>query len=548
MKHIYLKLLQKWKSGISFRNQVFLLILALLTLLFVIMGFNFHSALVDTLEDQVGKRAIVQAKEIASDPELTIAVKEQDFQTIELLMKRLRRLTDASFIVVGDANGIRLDHPDKSKIGLPMQGGDNVGALKRGESYISIREGSLGFSVRGKTPIIDTDGHIVGVISVGYLLERLDKWLFFYAKPLVVDFLGVLLLTLICAWLFARHIKNKMNGMEPSEIALALYLQRSILKSVYEGVIAINTKGEILAVNDSGRAMLGTERPAAELKNRSIIEFIDHSYFFFQTPYETNLKDEVVSLNGVSMIANRVAMYDHEELIGWVVSLRKKEDIHLLTAELTQIKQYTDNLRVLRHEHANKLSMISGLIEIGHYDAAQELISSETHRKQKLIDFISARIKSKQVAGILLGKYMRSRELGLELRFDPTCQLDNLTENIDPHELSAIIGNLIDNAFEATLKNPDSSKVIELLITDAGHELVIEISDNGCGIAPEIAENLFTRGVTSKTQSEGHGIGLYLINRYVTNAGGIITIDDAEPQGTIFSIFIPNSGNDLNGS
>ncbi len=41
--------------------------------------------------------------------------------------------------------------------------------------------------------------------------------------------------------------------------------------------------------------------------------------------------------------------------------------------------------------------------------------------------------------------------------------------------------------------------------------------------------------------SDGHGIGLYLINRYVTNAGGVILVDNAEPKGSIFSIFIPNS-------
>ncbi|CAH8206565.1 ATP-binding protein [Vibrio aestuarianus] len=227
-----------------------------------------------------------------------------------------------------------------------------------------------------------------------------------------------------------------------------------------------------------------------------------------------------------------------------MVSFRAKNDINSLTAELTQIKQYTDNLRVMRHEHANKLSTISGLIEIGEYNAALELINSESTRKQKLIDFISSRILLKQVAGILLGKYARACELGLELKFDPTCQLTKLNASIEPNELSAIIGNLIDNSFEATLKNPVSVKVVNVLITDAGDDLVIEVSDNGCGISGDIAGTIFSRGVTSKDDREGHGIGLYLINRYVTNAGGVILVDDAEPKGTIFSIFIPNRGNE----
>jgi len=381
------------------------------------------------------------------------------------------------------------------------------------------------------------------VVSVGYLFNRFDQWFLFYAKPFAYDVIIVFILTIIGAWFFSSHIKRKMNGMEPFQIALALYLQKSILKSVYEGVIAIDRQGKILAINNTALAMLGTKKQAHELKNRSVLEYLSQTNFFFQKPYSKNIKDEIVSFNGNTFIANRVAMIEEEHLIGWVVSFRRKDDINSLTAELTQIKQYTDNLRVLRHEHANKLSMISGLIEIGDCDSALLLINRENNRKQKVIDFISKNINNNQIAGLLLGKHTRSKELGLDLQFDPTCQLSELTDNIDASELSAVIGNLLDNAFEATLKNPQSNKVITLLLTDAGKELVVEVSDNGTGIDPEIADSIYTRGVTSKADNEGHGIGLYLINRYVTNAGGTILVDSAEPEGTIFSIFIPKNGN-----
>ncbi|MCZ4371115.1 sensor histidine kinase [Vibrio diazotrophicus] len=538
-----MNMMEKMKTGASFRVKVFLLIFALMSLQMIFMGVNFHQSLLDTLEHQVGTRALIQAKEIASDPNLIQEVRIKNIPAIERIINRLTKISDASFIVIGDDDGTRLSHPVKEKIGLPMQGGDNAAALENGESYISVSKGSLGYGVRGKSAIVDFDGEIIGVVSVGYLFNRFDQWLVFYAKPVSFELGAILLLTLIGAWLFSSHIKKKMNGMEPAEIALALYLQRSILQSVYEGIIAIDKTGKILAVNKSAIDLLGTDKDVSEIKNRSILEYLNHTQFFFQTPYEENIKDEIVSINGKTLIANRVAIFDRDLLIGWVISFRHKNDINSLTAELTQIKQYTDNLRVMRHEHANKLSTISGLIEIGEYESALSLINNENTKKQQLIDFIRSRIKCKQVAGILLGKYARSQELGLQLQFDPTCQLYNLPDNIDDDELSAIIGNLIDNAFEATLKNPESDKVITLLITDAGKELVIEIGDNGCGIDPEIAGTIFNRGVTSKNDDKGHGIGLYLINRYVTNAGGVILVDNAEPKGTIFSIFIPKNGN-----
>ncbi|MGF1695474.1 sensor histidine kinase [Vibrio lamellibrachiae] len=539
-----MQLIARVKSGLSFRNRVFILIFALMMVQLIFVSINFHKGLLDTLEHQVGTRALIQAKEIASDPELIQEVRIKNVPAIERVIDRLHKISDASFIVIGDSNGIRLSHPVKSQIGFPMQGGDNAGVLERGEAYISLKEGSLGYGVRGKAPIVDFDGEIIGVISVGYLFDRFEQWVEFYFEPVVYEFILMFFLTIVGAWFFSSHIKKKMNGMEPSEIAMALYLQKSILSSVYEGVIAIDKEGTILTTNRSALDILGANGNVQGVTSRSITDLVSNSQFFFQTPFDKNIKDEIVSINNQTVIANRVAIFDKEDLIGWVVSFRHKNDINSLTAELTQIKQYTDNLRVMRHEHANKLSTISGLIEIGENQAALELINSESIRKQQLIDFVSSRIKLKQIAGILLGKYSRSCELGLDLQFDPTCQLYQLSEKIDPNELSAIIGNLIDNAFEATLKNPESNKIVTVLITDAGNDLVIEVGDNGCGISADIASTIFSRGVTSKNDNEGHGIGLYLINRYVTNAGGVILVDDAEPKGTIFSIFIPNKVNE----
>ena len=532
-------LLDKVQHNVSFRNKIFIFILISMGLQLAFIGVNFRSALLDTLEHQVGTRALIQAEEIASDPLLVKEVGAKNVPAIEKMINRLRKISDANFIVVGDDKGIRLSHPVTERIGLPMKGADNAAALERGESYISFSEGSLGFSVRGKTPILDSSGNIIGVVSVGYLVDRLDEWLIKYATPLVSDFFIILGIILIVGWLFASHIKKNMHGMEPAEITLAFHLQKSILKSVYEGVIAIDKQGKILAVNYSALELMGTDKEPSELKSRSITEFVDKTQFFFHTPYDENLKDELITINGEALIANRVAIFHRGMLIGWVISFRKKEDISSLTEELTQIKQYTDNLRVMRDVHQNKLSTIAGLIEMGDSNAALSLIYSDKDRKKETTDFISSRIKCKQVAGILIGKAAKARSLGLELQFDPDCQLDNLTADISPNELSAIIGNLMDNAYEATLKNPESSKIVSVLINDAGNELVLEIKDNGCGIDPVMATDMFTRGVSSKGEEEGSGVGLYLINRYVNNAGGVILVDNNLPKGTVFSIFIP---------
>lgn len=72
-----MNMMEKMKTGASFRVKVFLLIFALMSLQMIFMGVNFHQSLLDTLEHQVGTRALIQAKEIASDPNLIQEVRDQ---------------------------------------------------------------------------------------------------------------------------------------------------------------------------------------------------------------------------------------------------------------------------------------------------------------------------------------------------------------------------------------------------------------------------------------------------------------------------------------
>ncbi|WP_342607509.1 sensor histidine kinase [Vibrio tritonius] len=548
MAHKLSFLLHKFICGhLSFQKRVFLLLLVVVVLqLFLVAGF-FHQSLSSSLEHQVTSKAMIQAKEIAGDTNFVSLMEQRNVSEIQRYIGRLQRITDADFIVIGDKKGIRLAHPESDKIGKPMVGGDNIKALKYGTSYTTVNKGSLGVSIRGKAGIKSHDGKIIGVVSVGYLLDSVSYWLMFYSYPVIFALIVLMIFSALGAWLFTRHIKQQMFDMEPEEIAMNLHLQHSILQSVYEGTIAVGRKGDILSVNTKALDTLGIPHKPEYLIGRPIQEYVTPSAFFlganafgdFSSNVPDVMQDELITCNGETLVANRVNIEDGDEHIGWVVSFRRRNDYNTLTSQISQIRQHNDNLRVMSHEFANRLSVIGGLVQIGAYDQAISTIRKETEQQQQLVDFISQTFHSKVIAGLLLGKYTRAKELGLTLEFDPICHLENDPVSITPDELAAILGNLLDNAFEATLKNPQSNKKVSLLLTYSGEELVMEVADNGTGIPNEISDTLFAKGVTSKNQP-GHGIGLYLVHQYVTQAEGTILVDDAEPQGTIFSIFIPN--------
>jgi two-component system cit operon sensor histidine kinase CitA len=220
------------------------------------------------------------------------------------------------------------------------------------------------------------------------------------------------------------------------------------------------------------------------------------------------------------------------------VTFRDRNEIDSLSAQLSQVKRYVDNLRIMRHEQLNRMTTLSGLLHMGRYEEAVEFIQAQSEHAQELLDFISSRFSSPTLCGLLLGKAARAREKGVSLNFDPSCRMDRPFYSLAEAELISIIGNLLDNAIEATQRAPLPHEPVEVLIRLNERELIIEVADQGNGIDPEIGERIFERGITTKTCGD-HGIGLYLIESYVTQAGGTIEVADNMPRGAIFSLFIP---------
>ena len=98
---------------------------------------------------------------------------------------------------------------------------------------------------------------------------------------------------------------------------------------------------------------------------------------------------------------------------------------------------------------------------------------------------------------------------------------------------ASAVKELLENAADA------GATRVDVEVARGGTDL-IRVADNGCGIDEAIRGRIFERGVSSKAAGEGErGIGLYLVQTYVKQAGGAITVGDNEPCGTILSVFVP---------
>ncbi|WP_416886070.1 ATP-binding protein [Marinospirillum sp.] len=527
-------------------TRLILVITLLVLLQMLLSGLLATRTLQQSLEEQVEARILHLARLIAEMPSVQQAIIDRDSEQLNQLVDGFMLSGDMAFVTIGDHQGIRLAHPFDDRLGLPMQGGDNDLALLQGLSYVSEAEGSLGRSLRGKAAVFDTAGRIIGVVSVGYLREHIDQIIQDYHQRLMQMALVILLLSVLLAVWISRRFKAAIYGLEPEQIAQLLEERDATLESLREGMISVNAAGIITTMNRAALEILHLQEGPSPL-GQPVSEVLPNSPLLELLASGQSEYDRPLWRHGEELIANFTPMYRGQRLIGAVSSFRRKTDIDQMSQQLTQVRQYADSLRSQTHEYMNKLHTLAGLIQIGATDQALALIGQETQEQQNLIQWLTQNITDPLVLGCILGKYNRAHELGLELVLDPESDLGPLPAHIAPEQLVTLLGNLLDNAFEANLQR--DQKQVFLSIDGRGQEIILEIEDQGPGIAPSEQERIFERGYSHKQKLangiQHHGIGLQLVRATVSQLGGEVTLVSHLNTGSRFTVYLPKEPGDL---
>jgi len=495
------------------------------------------------LDEQIGQQAMRVALAIAASPEVIDAVANKNTTFLQPLSVQLAKSTEAKFVVIGDENGIRLAHPFPERIGKSMaddDGDTNDPVLIHGNAYVSKAKGSIGWSMRGKAPVFSPDGStIIGIVSVGYLLDTVDTIVGHHRISMLLAISIAFLFSVVTAILFANHFKKAIFNLEPEQIGQLFQERNATLETVREGIVAINHNGHITTFNHA--AITTLKLPEDQhyigcliqdvLPDSGMLDVLDNG----EPQY-----DQEVWLHDHNLIANRIPLLQDGKVIGVVSSFRLKNELDMVSRKLTRIQQYAESLRSQSHEYNNKLHTIAGLIQIDAKDEALAVIGQETSSHQAFIQQLMSVTSDSILAGCLLGKYNRAKELGLELCIEQDSQMSALPSQIPREQLVSILGNLIDNALEATLAHHGKGGTVTLSLSDFGKELIFEVNDQGAGISSEEADKIFTRGYTTKNQ-QGHGIGLDLVRNLINHLGGIITVEPAEYQGSRFTVYLPKT-------
>ncbi len=120
----------------------------------------------------------------------------------------------------------------------------------------------------------------------------------------------------------------------------------------------------------------------------------------------------------------------------------------------------------------------------------------------------------------------------------------------DPTQLHQVLLNLCVNARDAMPRGGTLTLTASNLTIDAqyactsndvrpGTYVLIEVTDTGEGIAPEVRDRIFEPFFTTKELGKGTGIGLATVQTVVKGHGGFVTVESALGQGTTFKIYLP---------
>ena len=139
------------------------------------------------------------------------------------------------------------------------------------------------------------------------------------------------------------------------------------------------------------------------------------------------------------------------------------------------------------------------------------------------------------------------------VRIETNTADSDATVSIDPVQLQQVLLNLFINARDAV----ESDGVIRVRVSDEettethhcaacgepfeGTFAVLEVRDDGTGIAPELQRHLFDPMVTARPGKRGTGFGLTLIQNIVHRNGGHLLVDSARGEGTAFRIYLPST-------
>ncbi len=528
----------------SIARRLFVANLLIVVVFIAIVGSATYVDARDRTYDEAGLRMAGIADAIAASPFVLQAADSDDPSSLlqPYAMDVMAR-ADVDFITIMAPDRTRWTHPRSEELGRPYIG--SIDAALRGDDFTEVTAGTLGPSVRTIVPVKDAGGAVRALVAVGVTVGTVDVAFAARLPALLAIGLALLVGGSLASWLLGRYLRRVTRGWGPEQLAQLFAYYESVLHSVREGLILIDTKGKVVMYNDQAAELLGLDETGSKDPTRppSLAELPLDEELRYLFESGRSAKDEIVLSGSRVLVVNQGPAKGPETagsrgrtpVYGTVATLRDRTEIEALGNELETMRTLSDALRAQTHEHANRLHTMVSLLELGRTREALDFATKDLELSQQLTDNMVSSVDEPVLGALVMGKVAEAHERGVQL--DVATLGSGTVEGIAVQDLVTILGNLLDNAIDAAAEGTPPRRV-ELTVESDEEGLDIAVHDSGAPIDPGSVENILRHGYSTKPAGPGgRGIGLALVRQAVQRLGGTLTINGR--RGAKFEVFLP---------
>ena len=363
--------------------------------------------------------------------------------------------------------------------------------------------------------------------------------------------------------LIARN-KDVLN-FDADEVVCVEDTDSDSMYFIYQGEVAISQKGVRFAYLEAGDYFGEMSLITHRKRNATVTSLIPSVLFEISAEVFDRLfeKSPTVMHNLLLTYDGRLRRHNNV-VVGQFLKLKHQfkelEDSHnrlLLSDKMASIGLLTAGIA---HEINNPLFVITGYLDVLNENIREGEISTED--LSEIADKLNTASKSivKLVAGIKtyariedtdpapidlnsaiqeslnLVSFLYGRE-NIELKNEPSTGSPMILGNIG--KLQQVLMNLFSNAKDAM--ELSATKIISVSTREEAGNVVIEVTDTGCGIDPEHIKHVFSRSYTTKPVGKGSGMGLDLVRKILKEMDGSIRVESEVSKGTVFRIVFPLS-------
>ncbi|WP_449240400.1 sensor histidine kinase [Desulfoscipio gibsoniae] len=261
------------------------------------------------------------------------------------------------------------------------------------------------------------------------------------------------------------------------------------------------------------------------LKNNRLLiisAMLTETIFIILINQQIYLSQEINDLKAFLLYANLIVLILSGIIFFSIKRLeedaKKITESNVLKAHLIQVEDLLKVMQVQKHEHSRHIQTIQAMLYLDEVDKVVEYvegIANSYRHSEKIVcaghPALTALLNSKQ-------KVAEAKKI--DFAFAIKCDITKL--DVRPWDLCSILGNLLDNAFEAAILDPADRRVaVEIKYEDTNY--ILYVYNTGPKISAEVRRRLFTAGYTTK-ESEARGYGLYLVKKLVDKYEGRIKV------------------------